>query len=163
VIKKKVCMLGDRCVGKTSLVRRYVESMFSDKYLATIGVKIDRKAVPAGAETVELLLWDIEGADELQTFQSAYLRGASGYLFVADGTRPPTLETALRIRKQAAVLGDLPCILALNKCDLAEAWSIPKKEIDRLTRNGWTVIQTSAKTGAGVEEAFKRLAAQMLE
>jgi small GTP-binding protein len=163
VLKKKVCMLGARQVGKTSLVRRFVESAFSEKYLATIGVKIDQKTVRAGERTVELLLWDIEGADELQTFQSAYLRGAAGYLVVADGTSSPTLEAAIRIREQvAAVLGDVPCILALNKRDLKSDWKVPEERVAALTRDGWTVILTSAKTGAGVEEAFARLAELML-
>jgi small GTP-binding protein len=163
VIKKKVCMLGHRGVGKTSLVRRFVENMFSAKYLATIGVKVDQESVLVGKETVELLVWDIEGDDELRTLQSEYLRGASGCLVVADGTRLATLEAAIRIRHQvAAVLGDIPSILAVNKNDLASDWEVQGDELDLLTLNGWTVVKTSAKTGTGVEDAFTRLAEQML-
>ena len=87
MIEKKICMLGASGVGKTSLVSRFVSSIFSDKYLTTVGVKVDKKVVAVDDTQVTLLLWDIYGQDEFQTVKPAYLRGASGYLLVADGTR----------------------------------------------------------------------------
>ena len=109
MIQKKVCMLGATGVGKTSLVSRFVTSLFSDKYLTTVGVKVDKKTVPMDGEEVMLLLWDIYGQDEFQTVRSSYLRGASGYLLVADGTRQLTLDTARELQKTAeGVVGACP-------------------------------------------------------
>lgn len=96
MIQKKIVMLGSFAVGKTSLVARYVRSIFSEKYLTTIGVKVDKKEVALGdgLPTVLLLLWDIYGDDEFQAIRPSLLRGASGYFLVADGTRPSSLERA---------------------------------------------------------------------
>ena len=91
MIQKKICMLGGYAVGKTSLVSRYVSSMFSEKYMTTIGVKIDKKGVDTEKDRVELVIWDIYGQDDFQKVRMSYLRGASGYLLVLDGTRGGTL------------------------------------------------------------------------
>lgn len=88
MIQKKVCMLGAFAVGKTSLVERYVKSIFSEKYQTTVGVKIDKREVLVGATTVKLVLWDLHGEDRFQAVQASYLRGASGVLLVVDPTRP---------------------------------------------------------------------------
>src|SRR5579863_7193776 len=82
VLQKKVCMLGGFSVGKTSLVRRYVESIFSDTYLTTVGVKIDKKTVATPDRTVTLILWDVAGEDDVSTVKMSYLRGAAGYVLV---------------------------------------------------------------------------------
>jgi small GTP-binding protein len=163
MVQKKVCMLGSFSVGKTSLVRRFVESLFSDAYLTTVGVKIDKKLLRIDDEDVTLMLWDIYGEDEFQKMRMSYLRGASGFLFVVDGTRLATLEKALAIKEEATkALGSVHSVLVLNKCDLAERWEIdPEKEND-LAGRGWSVVRTSAKTGQGVEEVFTALARAML-
>ena len=101
MIQKKICMLGGFGVGKTSLVSRFVTSIFSDTYLPTIGVKIDKKSIGVDAHEMTLMLWDIYGQDEFQTVRDSYLRGASGYLLVADGTRHATLETAAALQQKA--------------------------------------------------------------
>ena len=96
MIQKKICLLGGFGVGKTSLVSRFVHSIFSDKYLTTVGVKIDKKRVDLGSQQVDLVIWDIYGEDDFQKVRMSYLRGASGYLLVADGTRrsPSTPRSA---------------------------------------------------------------------
>src|SRR5262249_60783243 len=94
MLQKKICMLGGFSVGKTSLVKRYVESVFSEAYLTTVGVKIDKKIVDLGERAVNLILWDVAGEDDVSTVKMSYLRGSAGYVLVADGTRPSTLEVA---------------------------------------------------------------------
>jgi small GTP-binding protein len=162
MLQKKVCMLGGFSVGKTSLVKRYVASVFSESYLTTVGVKIDKKTVDLGHRTVNLILWDVAGEDEVSTVRMTYLRGCSGYVLVADGTRPSTLEVALSLRERVeADLGQLPFVLLLNKNDLREQWAIPDSELERLQEAGWSVRSTSARTGEGVEDAFRELAVRV--
>jgi small GTP-binding protein len=164
MIQKKVCMLGTFAVGKTSLVRRFVESIYSDKYHTTVGVKVDKKIVPVGAEEVTLLLWDIEGTETEHELRKSYLRGSSGYLLVADGTRRDTLYKALALQSSAEeTIGRVPFLLLANKTDLADMWEIDSREKAALEQKNWKVINTSAKTGQGVEGAFLALAEKMME
>jgi hypothetical protein len=159
VIQKKICMLGGYGVGKTSLVARFVHSMFSDKYLTTVGVKIDKKSMHVGAEQVDLILWDIYGEDDFQKVRMSYLRGAAGYLLVVDGTRRSTLDTAIALQESASkTIGQAPFLLLLNKADLEPSWEIDTAAIADVERRGWHVVRTSALSGAGVEDAFTRLA-----
>jgi len=162
VIQKKVCMIGASGVGKTSLVSKFVHSIFSDKYLTTVGVKIDKKTVKAGEHEVMLMIWDLAGDDDFQRLQTSYLRGTSGYLLVADGTRRVTFEQVLEIQKRVAeVLPAAPFILALNKADLAPQWEVTEADLEKLKGEGWQTTRTSAKEGAGVEDAFGDLARMM--
>jgi small GTP-binding protein len=164
MIQKKICMLGTFAVGKTSLVRRFIESKYSDKYLTTVGVKVDKKVVQVDATEVNLLLWDIEGTESEHELRKSYIRGASGYLLVADGTRQDTLYKALAIQTRTEeVIGKVPFLLLLNKYDLVEQWAITERETAALKEKGWDVITTSAKTGIGVEDAFQTLAKKMVE
>ena len=120
MIQKKICMLGGFAVGKTSLVRQFVESIYSDKYHTTVGVKIDKKLVTAGDQEINLLLWDIQGEDGVQKLRSSYLRGAAGYLLVIDSTRGTTLDTACAIQQSAQeLLGLVPLSRSLTKSILS--------------------------------------------
>jgi len=162
MIQKKICMLGAFAVGKTSLVRRYVHSMFTDKYLTTVGVKIDKKDVQHAGKTTTLLLWDLYGEDEFQRLQTSYLRGSAGLLIVADGTRPATVDKAIELRDRAtAALGPVPHLLIMNKSDLLPEWEVRPERLDELRRSGWHVLRASAKTGEGVEEAFATITARI--
>jgi len=158
-LQKKICMLGAFSVGKTSLVKRFVESVFSDTYLTTVGVKIDKKAVSLSHRIVNLILWDLAGEDEVASVRMSYLRGSAGYVLVADGTRPATLEVARSLhRRVESECGSLPFVLLLNKRDLQGTWAIDDGEVEAVRRQGWWVQSTSARTSEGVEEAFGTLA-----
>jgi len=164
MIKKKICMLGAFAVGKTSLVQRFVKSIFSEKYLTTVGVKIDKKTVNVGEQVVDLMLWDIYGEDEFLEVRTSYLRGASGYFLVVDGTRSATLETARLLQKRATeTIGNVPFLVLINKVDLTDQWEIEDSQIESLLANNWQVVETSAKTGEKVEEAFLMLTEKMLK
>src|ERR1700732_1511319 len=120
-------MLGGFGVGKTSLVRRYVQSIFSDKYLTTVGVKIEKKMVNVGAAEVALILWDIAGEDDVTVIRTSYLRGAAGYFLVVDVTRAETLEVSRSIQARVtAEIGSVPFLFLFNKSDLKEQWDIPE-------------------------------------
>ena len=164
MIQKKICMLGTFAVGKTSLVRRFVESIYSDEYHTTVGVKIDKKVVQLDEQEMMLLLWDIQGEESVQDLRRSYLRGAAGYLLVADGTRRDTLYRTRAIQTIVQeTVGLAPFLLLINKSDLTEEWSLEEREIEEMIDKGWQVIRTSAKTGVGVEAAFLTLAEKMLE
>ncbi len=164
MIQKKVCMVGAFATGKTSLVARFVSSIYSEAYQTTVGVKIDKKSINLADREVNLLLWDVQGEDDFQKLRLSYLRGLSGYLLVVDGTRNATLEKAFALQQIIEeTVGKLPFILILNKSDLLDEWEIDATATDELSKKGWIVIQGSAKTGLGVEEAFLTLAKKMVE
>lgn len=158
MISKKICLLGASAVGKTSLTRRFVEGEFSDRYLTTIGVKISKKELTVGGVEVRLILWDVSGEDDYAELRMSYLRGAAGYFLVVDPTRKETMAKALDLDQRVrAEIGEQPRLLLLNKADLRDDWRIaaPETLADQ-------TLETSAKTGSGVEEAFARLAQEML-
>ena len=162
-LQKKICMLGGFSVGKTSLVKRFVESVFSETYLTTVGVKIDKKTVDLSDLTVSLILWDLAGEDDISSLRMSYLRGSAGYVLVADGTRPSTLEVAMSLRRRVETdFGPLPFVLLLNKNDLREEWAVRDEEVQDLQQSGWWVRSTSARTGEGVDDAFGTLAERVV-
>jgi small GTP-binding protein len=145
--------------GKTCLVQRYVHSIFSAKYLTTVGVKIDRREVQANGQPVTLMLWDLEGRDETRDINPSYVKGAHGVLYVVDGTRRDTFDKMFEIHDLVtSELGDLPSVVALNKSDLKDQWQLKREDERRLAAAGYFSLLTSAKSGAGVEAAFQRLA-----
>jgi small GTP-binding protein len=161
-IARKVCMLGDFGVGKTSLVARYVRNTFSEKYLTTVGVKVDSKSlVTAAGDNLKLVIWDIAGKAVLDTLNQNYLRGASGLILVADGTREASLRAALSLLMQARdVLASPACVLFVNKLDLVERWEVAPDTLAQI-RESLPVFETSALSGDGVEAGFAELARRL--
>lgn len=157
MLQKKVALVGAPGVGKTSLVRRFVDQLFDDRYLTTIGVKVDKKDVDLGGETLRLMLWDVAGAEE-GFIPTSYVRGSAGYVLVLDGTRPDTLQAGLDVA--AAIerdLGAVPSVTVINKLDLMDDWCLSAGDLARLDARAST-HRTSAKSGEGVEEMFVALA-----
>ncbi len=164
MIQKKICMLGAFAVGKTSMVQQFVSSLFSEKYLTTVGVKIDKKILDVTGREVTLMIWDLAGEDQFQKIQSSYLRGASGYLLVVDGTRRNTLEAAFEIQERIErEIGPVPFVLIVNKIDLKADWEIEPEDLEKIKQQGWIVVRTSAKTGEAIEDAFETLAASIVD
>ena len=156
-------MLGASGVGKTSLIKQYVEGIFSEKYLTSIGVKIDKKIVQCEPDDVQLMIWDIEGIDRYCGFQPKYLRGASAFIIVADKTRSQSLIEGNEIFRMAKDVADIPCILALNKSDLDTTWHWSDAELNEIKQEYCNSFNTSAKTGQGVEDMFTYLAKKLME
>ncbi len=164
MLARKICMIGDFAVGKTSLIARYAHNQFSEKYQASIGVKIDTKELRlASGDAVKLVLWDIAGTDELNSVGQNYLKGAAGYILVVDGTRLATFGTAISLQKEVERrLGPTPFTLILNKLDLSNQWALNADAVQALQARGWQLTHCSAKKGNGVEQAFQLLGERMV-
>ncbi|MDJ0902010.1 MAG: Rab family GTPase [Xenococcus sp. MO_188.B8] len=164
VISKKICLLGDFGVGKTSLIRRFIEGTFSDQYLTTVGVKISRKSLELDSleQTINFIFWDIEGRTKFQSIAPGYLQGATGVIIVGDLTRPETLtnlqkhlDLFLKINPQGIA------VVALNKTDLVDSEKLTKLMEQYSFPNNLKVLAsygTSAKSGSYVNEIFEQLA-----
>ena len=170
-LKAKICLVGEAAVGKTSLIRRYVENRYDDSYLMTIGAKVSKKRLYVPFEgdplpvLLELAVWDIMGQPKFrELLQEAYFTGVTGIIGVTDLTRPTTL-TALyewidrvdRVTSQAAL------VIAGNKADLAAEAKVKTTEIEALAsafHSEWR--PTSAKTGKNVEVVFQLLGARIV-
>lgn len=160
VVQKKVCLLGDFAVGKTSLVRRFVEGHFDDKYLSTIGVKVSRKSVEREDHQLNFLIWDLVGGNEFSRSEAGYLLGAAGALVVCDLTRPDTLEAMKRYATQIRTVSPAVSLVFLgNKFDLVKERAISDDVLTAVsTELNAPFLYTSAKTGENVEAAFAQLA-----
>ncbi len=163
MLRFKICVIGAYAVGKTSLVARFTQGIFSEEYLTTLGVKIDRKVLTVDGLEMRVVVWDMAGEDEFAKVNLSYLQGANGYFLVVDGTRDGTLNVArLLERRVREAVGPLPFVVLANKCDLEEQWELRRGDLRALSSDGWVVMKTSAKTGEGVDEAFTALARQIL-
>jgi small GTP-binding protein len=164
MLKKKICLLGSFGVGKTSLVARFVHSLFTDKYHTTVGVKIDKKTLELDGEEVTLMIWDMAGEEDGAPVKLNQVKDAAGYLLVIDGTRAKTLEVARSIQVRVeAEIGRQPFLALINKVDLRAEWEIPESTWDELRSAGWTLLETSARTGDHVEEAFLTLTRRIIQ
>lgn len=169
-ITKKVCLLGDFAVGKTSLVRRFVYSIFEDRYLATIGVRVSRKVLHIADDTAHeettmtLMLWDMAGSDVFTRVRASYLRGASGVVLVCDLTRAetlPDLNDYIQTLRDLAL--EVPLVLAANKCDLTGQIQLSTGEIeDFVAPLAAPYYLTSAKGGIATDAIFEHLGRLML-
>ncbi len=167
-ISKKICLVGDFGVGKTSLIRRFVDRQFSDKYLSTVGVKISRKKIDLSEEkSVQLLIWDLEGHTKFKAIAPSYLQGASGAIIVADVTRQETIDNMLeRLELFLSVNPKGIAIFALNKADLIDPEKVAKL-LENLQENQpdrvIATYSTSAKTGENVDEMFHLMSEKTIE
>ncbi|MBL8669186.1 MAG: GTP-binding protein [Alphaproteobacteria bacterium] len=167
-VTKKICLIGQFGVGKTSLVRRYVLGQFSPKYQATVGVNVykhsDRVARQGTEVSVNQIIWDVDGALQNVAVLGNYLRGSAGAIVVGDISVDASLaamETHLaRFRAQ---LPGRPVVVALNKIDLVDP-STAEAAAERTRAGlGLVTVLTSAADGTAVPELFRTLASLILE
>ncbi len=163
-LQKKICLLGDIAVGKTSLVRRFVYNRFDEKYLSTIGVNISRKEISVGrALLLRLVVWDLAGGSDFTGPHANYIKGAAGALLVCDLTRVASLAALQKYAAalQAASPGAATVIVA-NKSDLTGRRELSDEALKCLSAELQSpLLHTSAKTDANVEQAFELLAKKL--
>jgi small GTP-binding protein len=168
-VKKKIVLLGDPAVGKTSLIRRFVLSTFDEKYVSTIGARVSKKEVevPTVAYRVkmDMMIWDLIGSKESTRLHEMYYRGADGAIVVADITRLSTIENIdMWVSSFRNAMGDKAVLMVYNKTDLEGYWTLDDHGMETLAAKHQTIYyKTSAKTGDNVDLTFYRLAELMLE
>jgi len=179
-VTKKVVLLGDGAVGKTSLIRRYVHDRFDDSYVMTIGSKVSKKQLAISRKDkvtqLNLMIWDVLGREGYASLHSRTFAGVHGAILVADMTRRETLASLERywIPTLFKVVEYVPLVFACNKSDLSGSAAFDFKEIgdmasrynsglrDALPRNLSTSYLTSAKAGSNVNAAFESLGRMLL-
>jgi len=164
MISKKITLIGDFSTGKTSLIKRFVDNTFSDKYLTTIGVKVSKKVINIEQNILQVLIWDIEGGTPSKPINKTYLRGMHGSIIVADITREDTIESIKNyIDIAIEISSDIPIVIAINKCDMLESSSVDEvvKKLKTIY-NEYEVFSVSAKSGKNVEELFISIANKIL-
>lgn len=160
MIRVKLVMVGAPGVGKSSLVRRFVHSIFSEEYHSTLGVKVDRKTVTVGDAVVTMLVWDMHGEAEGLVVPDNYLRGAGATLAVFDSANPATIDAAAEMLERVRNISpDTYGIAVANKADLSPSW--PEVEQAAATIGAAAIHRTSAKTGDGVDEVFGAVASEI--
>ncbi|MCU0860166.1 MAG: GTP-binding protein [Thermoplasmata archaeon] len=166
---KKVVLLGDGGVGKTSLIARYVVNKFDDKYIATIGTKVSRKDIqvikPNLIINLRMMIWDVLGQKEYSKIRTASMSGAQGVILVADLSRMETVQSVqdFWLKEVESVLGRTPIVLVGNKIDIAKKDSMAATVLESLgQKHNHPVFMTSAKTGDSVEELFASLGELMV-
>jgi small GTP-binding protein len=165
---KKICMLGDPGVGKTSLIRRFVYEEFDDEYLETIGTKITRKEVNLKTDDDEahvvLMIWDIVGHKSPKAVPPSYYAGAEGVLVVCDVTRKETYEELdYWVDLLSAMTDNIPIVFIGNKVDLKDQRMVTDEMMQQLCSSDRKYFYTSAKTGEKVESVFKAIAEMIVE
>jgi small GTP-binding protein len=169
LVSRKICLIGDFGVGKTSLIRRFVDRQFDDRYLSTVGVKISRKQInlPPQADLahpdLQLIIWDLEGQTRFKAIAPSYLQGAKGAILVGDVTRPETLDQLTEHCQQFCRINPGgTVIVAFNKADRLEVEQLDGL-LNRYVIEGAAlgIYPTSAKTNTNVDEIFQKLAQSM--
>ncbi|UCE74508.1 MAG: GTP-binding protein [Methanomassiliicoccales archaeon] len=168
-VQKKIILLGDAAVGKTSLIRKFVVDKYDDKYITTIGTKVTAKALQVEMNErvfyLKLQIWDILGQKGYSKLYNSCFRGANGVFLVADITRKHTLDSieAYWIPKVQNIIGNLPFVILANKCDLINDAKFTAKDLREFaSRYKAPFYLTSAKNGENVKRAFYILAKRML-
>ncbi len=169
-VKKKILLLGDGAVGKTSLIRRFVVDKFSDDYIATIGTKVTKKDVRLKAHGEEyfitLMIWDVLGQRGYSAVQASSFRGSQGAMMVYDLTRPDTLKSLEEywIPQIHESVGKIPIAIVGNKVDLIDRIRPYEEEAKEFSAAYESVSYlSSAKSGENVEKIFRVIGKEVLE
>lgn len=171
-LKSKICLVGEKAVGKTSLIRRYVLDMFDEQYVTTIGTRVSKKEVHVFLPErdllveVDLQIWDIMGEKGFrELLKEAYFYGANGVLAVADLTRRRSLdELDDWVDGVEQIVGKVPILIAVNKSDLVSSAQYGERDVEQVARAfSCPYVMTSAKSGSNVEEAFRRIGQMVTE
>ncbi len=168
ITRLKICLVGERGVGKTSLIKRFVENSFDETYVRTIGTMVSKRDadVPDVDRRIRFLVWDVMGHKEFaDVFKDMYTKNLAGVVGVFDVTKPETLKSLdCWVNDISQSVGDIPVLVLANKKDLQEQAQTSEREImDFCSQHSWRWLATSAKTGENVQDAFYQLATNIIQ
>lgn len=167
-LSAKLILTGDYMVGKSSLIRRFVENRFQEDYISTIGVEILKKTLVLAPETkINYLIWDIGGQkQEMIPYRQRFYKGATAAFIVLDRTRSKSLEDVEYWYNDIkhTIPKDIPIVIVGNKSDLVNDLQVFEHDIKEVAdKHGFHYILTSAKTGENVNDSFMYIAFKILE
>ena len=160
-------LLGDTEVGKTCLINRYTNGVFREEYISTVGIDFYTKQEEINNKTVQVKIWDTVGQERFRALTTSFLRNAEGVVIVFDVTSQESFDNVKGwINSVKSNIGEnvIPIIIVGNKIDMENMREISKEDGNKIvSENGFKYFETSAKTGKGVDEAFKELVNQILD
>jgi len=166
IVRYKMVLFGDSTVGKTSVVERFINDKFEECYISTLGYNVYEKQIPYKDSVISLMIWDIGGQEKFRDLRKRYAEGANVAFIVFDITNKQSFDNvAVWRRDLEEFAGKAPFILIGNKMDLEWNRKVPKADAQRIASQlgALDFFETSAKTGVGVENAFKMLATKTFD
>jgi small GTP-binding protein len=169
-IKRKICLIGDWGVGKTSLIKKFVLDQFDDKYLATFGTKVTKKRIKFRKDNdkifdLYLMIWDVMGQKQFIKARKMAFSGTQGALIVCDISRLDTLKNVGNWKDELFKISKpVPIIILANKYDLKEEAKFNSEDLAEVANELHAPHYfTSAKTGENVEKAFRELGKKLIK
>ncbi|XP_057312751.1 ras-related protein Rab-21-like [Hydractinia symbiolongicarpus] len=162
----KVVLLGEGCVGKTSLVLRYCQDRFNDKHLTTLQASFLNRRLNIDGKRVNLAIWDTAGQERFHALGPIYYRDSHGAILVYDITDEDSFQKVKNwVKELKKMLGDDICLcIAGNKIDLEKDRHVETSEAEEYSRSvGAKHYHTSAKLNKGIEELFLDLTKRMMK
>ena len=166
----KIVLLGDGAVGKTSIRRRYMGEGFKTDFLATMGADFAYLKTKIDTYDIEWSIWDLAGQPAFRGVMKSYFKGAMGALAVYDVTQPKSLDSldswVSEVRERAGTFDDLPIVIVGNKIDLRSEIPDSLKTLQGFVKSkslNADFVETSAKTGEAIDEAFHKLAKKIIQ
>ncbi|XP_015788392.1 ras-related protein Rab-23 [Tetranychus urticae] len=156
----KVVLVGNGIVGKSSLIQRYCNGIFTNEYKKTLGVDFLERTVKAHGQEIRLMLWDTAGQEEFDALTKAYYRGAQACVIVFSTTDRESFDSVVSWKKKVEYeCGQIPMALVQNKMDLISRSKVSRDEVDSLARSiRLKVFRTSVKENLNVDSVFSYLA-----
>ena len=163
----KLVLIGDTCVGKSCILVRFSDDIFNDNYVTTIGVDFRFKTMVIKNKVAKIQIWDTAGQERYRSITTAYYRGAAAIIICCDCTNKESFNNVKNWIEEIAKYTDentVDKIVFMNKCDLSEERIIKKDEIEKFEKeNGIKVLEVSAKTGEGIDNAFEYIISKLID
>ena len=163
----KLVLIGDTCVGKSCILVRFSDDIFNDNYVTTIGVDFRFKTMVIKNKVAKIQIWDTAGQERYRSITTAYYRGAAAIIICCDCTNKESFNNVKNWIEEIAKYTDentVDKIVFMNKCDLSEERIIKKDEIEKFEKeNRIKVLEVSAKTGEGIDNAFEYIISKLID
>ena len=164
-ISLKILLIGDSMVGKTCLLLNYVDHVFPEDHIATIGVEYKDKYITKDNYNIRLQLWDTAGQERFNSITKNIYRGANGVLFVYDITNRQSFNSVKKwIKETESFDEDIKGIILGNKIDLEDERKVDKDELEEFGKERqMKVMEISAKSNINVNECFDLIIEELLD